>query len=531
MNENNFDRYIKENLADYKSEVPAGLWDKIEKGNTKKRVIPFIKTPRFLLGILILSAISIASFGIYYFNTISKNIDNAVLNKETIENNNLTKSKNPPTASLQNDLETTNKPSTKLTTISNEPIASKADSLSDNSYAKNNTIKEPTTITNPTITKDNIDIKETKVASVKHLDKSLKAANKPNIQISNNEKIALEKSINSNLFGNRVVLNKNKLSDTKGLNSISGNNILESNPQSSSVINHDNLSYHDGLGEIKSNNNRLVSNFKINKNLEASNKNITHIVSNKPSISNWYVEAYGSVDNNNRDLKKTGNLTTSFLNSIRNTQKIQTGVSVGLKVSKELNKHFLLKVGAQYKQVNERFRYIKQGDVKNVSVVNVRSYVDGNGITIYVNDTSNLQQIGYSIKTTFNTYKSIELPVGISYETSIGKKLKCAINSGFIFNLSTFYEGQTFDTTNNPIQLSAKKSDGNFKSSLGIDLYGGLSMYYPLTHNVQALIEPYYRQSLNYNNISSQGYAQKFNAFGVAFGIRYSISSSSNKHR
>ena len=100
-----------------------------------------------------------------------------------------------------------------------------------------------------------------------------------------------------------------------------------------------------------------------------------------------------------------------------------------------------------------------------------------------------------------------------------------AVSGGAIFNLATYYEGQTFDKAYNIVPLSSKQSNGFFNSSANVSLYGSLNLLYSIRKDMDAFAEPYYRCALGNNSTSALGYNQRFNAAGINFGIRYKIPS------
>ena len=60
MNENSFDRYIKQTLYNHESPVPEGLWDKIVADKDKKKPVPpFWKNGYFQSAILAVIAIGL----------------------------------------------------------------------------------------------------------------------------------------------------------------------------------------------------------------------------------------------------------------------------------------------------------------------------------------------------------------------------------------------------------------------------------------------------------------------------------------
>lgn len=245
--------------------------------------------------------------------------------------------------------------------------------------------------------------------------------------------------------------------------------------------------------------------------------------------TNWYLEVYGSPDYTMKYVY-ANDVSDAYLQRMDSTTKMNGGFTFGLRVSRSINQHFLLKSGLQYTQRNEQFISKYDSVITTTSVVTVRTIVRGSGLSdTIVRDTSSLQQIGYRKRITNNQYKSIEVPLLLGYERG-NDKWKVAINGGVIVNVSSWYSGETLDTSYQLVPLSAKNGNGFYKSNLNLSLYAGVSIIRRINKNLEAFAEPYFRYGLSNSNTSAIGYSQRFNAAGLSFGLRVKLNkSSSNK--
>ncbi len=242
----------------------------------------------------------------------------------------------------------------------------------------------------------------------------------------------------------------------------------------------------------------------------------------------WYLEAYGSPDYTIKNVYANG-VSDAYLQRIDSTTKMNGGFTFGLRVSRSINEHFLIKSGLQYTQRNEQFTSKSDSVITTTSVVTVRTIVRGGGLSdTMVRDTSSLQQIGYRKRITNNQYKSIEVPLLLSYERG-NDKWRVAINGGVIVNLSSWYSGETLDTSYQLVPLSAKNGNGFYKSNLNLSLYAGVSILRRINNNLEAFAEPYFRYGLSNSNTSAIGYSQRFNAAGLSLGVRFKLNKGSSK--
>ena len=198
--------------------------------------------------------------------------------------------------------------------------------------------------------------------------------------------------------------------------------------------------------------------------------------------TNWYLEAYGSPDYNMKNVYANG-VSNAYLQRIDSTTKMGMGYTFGLRVSRSINEHLLVKTGLQYTQRNEQFTSKSDSIITTTNVVTIRTIVRGGGLSdTTVRDTSSLQQIGYRKRVTNNHYKSLEVPLLASYERG-NDKWRIAANGGVIVNLTSWYSGQTLDTTYQSIPLSAKNNNGFYKSNLNLSLYASISVLRRINNN------------------------------------------------
>ena len=509
MSENLFDNFIKDKLHDHESHVPQGLWDKVLVDiDKKKKPLPFWKNGYFQSAIIGIVAVGLFSAGYItskHNNTVTGNI------KEYVTSPTLTKSLvntvNTAKHNEINDSRTNTLPSkTTLTTRAEKQLSKN----SDKAIVKVDKVNKTT----ESVTNTSVESKKVKAVRV-IVDKATKLIT----ETDNNSKINKE-----NIISNKksVASISDKVTSTPEIAETTTTAPVVAEATNEDVLNNGIANYFV-KGDLVSTELNVSSLGIIKRTLSANTNTITNIHLPNTNKKGWTVELYASPD---YDVKKvsTTNNDAYYLHVMDSSNKTSIGFTAGFRIGKSIGHNFSLKSGLQFKETTERFRYLKQTDIKDFAVLTTRSYTDNTGSTIYVTDTSVLQQKGYVIRTVYNTYKSIEIPVIVSWEKSMNK-FHVAVSGGAIFNLSTFYEGQTFDNTYNVVPLSAKQSNGIFKSKANVSIYGSLNFLYSLRKDMDAFAEPYYKVALGNNSTTANGISQGFNTAGINFGIRYNIPS------
>lgn len=460
-----FDNYVKQKLHNHKSLVSEGLWDKIMADKPTKKPLVFWWQNNKMY--LLAAACLLLVSGTYFI----------VQNKEQ------------DSFTFQNDKRT--------------PV---------NSETNNNHL--PTNKTENSIDK-NATLNNSNTPSANNNDELLNDHNLG--QFLGNDKANFSKTYN-----NKTITDSTLISNSNQVTT-----------QSSTTL----LSNDDAFSATHFTKENTVSLRNLSK-LEAKSQTALQLSNSKQIFgldcpnavpTNWYLEAYGSPDYNMKNVYANG-VSDAYLQRIDSTTKMNAGFTFGLRVSRSINEYFLIKSGLQYTQRNEQFTSKSDSVITTTSVVTIRTIVRGGGLSdTTVRDTSSLQQIGYRKRVTNNQYKSIEVPLLLSYERG-NDKWRVAVNGGVIVNLSSWYNGETLDTSYQLVPLSAKKGNGFYKSNLNLSLYAGVSILRRINKNLEAFAEPYFRYGLSNSNTSAIGYSQRFNAAGLSLGIRFKLNKgSSNK--
>jgi hypothetical protein len=233
----------------------------------------------------------------------------------------------------------------------------------------------------------------------------------------------------------------------------------------------------------------------------------------------WYADTYISPD---YSLQTVNNISASqqYLNQKDSAERMQVGFTAGVRLVKPLNNHLQLTTGLQYSQINQKYVYRSENEIKLTTVVTVRTIIRAPGDTVVVRDTSIVQNIGFKNKVEKNRFRSIDIPILLGYQFGRGS-VKVGINAGVILNVSSWYEGVILDSSLAVVPV--QKGSQVYKSKLGLGLYAGINVTKELSDDMQLFVEPYYKQSIDNITSGSMPYQQKFGTAGVLMGVRWSL--------
>ena len=233
----------------------------------------------------------------------------------------------------------------------------------------------------------------------------------------------------------------------------------------------------------------------------------------------WYADTYISPD---YSLQTVNNISASqqYLNQKDSTEHMQVGFTAGVRLVKPLNNHLQLTTGLQYSQINQKYIYRSENEIKLTQVITTRIIIRAPGDTAFIRDTSLVQSIGFKNKVEKNRHRSIDIPILLGYQFGRGS-VKVGINAGVILNVSSWYEGVILDSSLAVVPV--QKGSQVYKSKLGLGLYAGINITKELSNDMQLFVEPYYKHSIDNITSGSMPYQQKFGTAGVLMGVRWSL--------
>ncbi|GAC1395036.1 MAG: hypothetical protein NVSMB63_14610 [Sediminibacterium sp.] len=486
MTDNQLDNFIRAKLKDHSAPVPPGLWEKIRPDGKDDRK-GFYLLKRNLLGLLVIVGflLVLPVGGYLYFNTqVKKSQAGGTINNSISSNSN-----NHHTPINENNPNPANK---------NEAgnAANAVTATDENSRELKTTIASSSTTS---VTKNN--------GASRH-------SNDP----ANNTFLAdLGNMVNTNTQNNSPFVNKNAAA--------TGQTTAEAGRESEmdEIVNY--------TGSHLSEGNTIPYNYAVRDGFfDLKNIQDKHI-SNRPIITcpsikdgggnqEWNIEIYASPDLAFKSIQnKTA--TQQYLQKKDSSERMQIGYTAGFRLVKPITDNFLIKAGLQFSQINEKFTYRTENEVKTTTVVTQRTIIRGPGDTVVVSDTSVLRQIGYRTNTVNNHFRSIDIPVTLGYQFG-DDDLHFGINAGVILNLSSWYRGVVLDSSLATVPIS-KGTNPVYKNNIGMGLYAGFSILKRINDDTHLFFEPYFRYNLSGITTDQSSYNQKFNVGGLSIGLRYNL--------
>lgn len=250
-------------------------------------------------------------------------------------------------------------------------------------------------------------------------------------------------------------------------------------------------------------------------------KSVIICPADKNRNTDWFLEAYASPDIAFRSLTNNTASQTYLLRK-DSSESMRVGYTAGIRLVKPLNDNILVKAGIQYTQMNQKYVYRTENEVKTITVVSTRTIIRAPGDTVIVRDTSVLQQIGFKNNTVINRFRTLDVPVMVGYQFG-NDDLKVGINAGVVFNLSSWYQGVQLDSSLATVPITKGSSNMIYKSNIGMGLVGSVSLVKKLGEDLHIFAEPYFRYNFSNMTTPNAPYNQKFSLGGIAVGVRLNL--------
>lgn len=247
-----------------------------------------------------------------------------------------------------------------------------------------------------------------------------------------------------------------------------------------------------------------------------------------PVKNDLHLEIYASPDYARKTIDNSGGVDEAFLKRKDSTESTRLSFSAGFRLSKSFGNNLLLKAGMQYSQINEKFSYRSENERKQTTLITIRKETLATGDTIMIRDTSIIEQIGYRVKTTYNRYRSIDIPLIASYELG-NDNLKAGVSAGVILNLYSWQKGESLDTSYVPVAFN-KDGGRTFKRTMGFGIFTGFSVLKKAGESTYFFAEPYFRYNVSNITNNRSLYNQKFDVAGLNIGIRYKLNTTGQRY-
>ena len=238
-----------------------------------------------------------------------------------------------------------------------------------------------------------------------------------------------------------------------------------------------------------------------------------------------YWEIYAGPDYVFNNYKTFGDTASyNYLQKRKSSTQFTSAFSAGARYTRVFENGMSLRAGVNYSQVNEKFSYVNPNELKYITVITRRVVVRSPGDTLYFSDTLQYQQSGTHVKTTYNHYRSVDIPLVMGYELGNGK-IHANINAGVIINVYSWYKGDVLDTSYQPVSITTGKGSSTyqFRTNIGVGFLGSASVYYKLTDKMHLVVEPYFRYNLSPMSKDNLNLQQKNHTVGMRMGLRFDL--------
>lgn len=516
MTDNQFDNFIRAKLHDHSAPVPAGLWDKVNpaKDDDRKGGILLPKKYRWGLALLLLIG-SVTGYLIFSnpFDSQESSISSAQRNSapttsttpiekssgKNEQNNNGTESTIvlEEAKSKQENQTTEAVTETNIKTASINPSKTKNDPVAEKNnnrqeLAKTNSSETSNTMANQVMVNNNQ--RKFSPAYVETMPAFTKSNGQPTLK-------SVEMSQQAITQENEITVNEFSFAYPLTFTSkLEGGNIVSLNR----------LQY--GLNGWQGD--------QINSAYAKKFKNVIVCPPFKGGNTDWFVEVYATPELAFKSIENIS-ATPQYLQKKDSSESMRLGYSAGVRLVKPITDNFLVKAGLQYTQINEKFTYRTENEVRTTTVISVRTIIRGPGDTLRIADTSTVQQTGFKNNTIRNRYRSFDIPVTLGYQFG-NDDLQFGVNAGVVFNISSWYQGVILDSSMAAVPI-VKGSNSIYKNNIGLGLYGGFSILKRVGEDTQLFFEPYFRYNLSGITNEQASFKQRFSLGGLSIGLRYNL--------
>jgi hypothetical protein len=225
-----------------------------------------------------------------------------------------------------------------------------------------------------------------------------------------------------------------------------------------------------------------------------------------------YWEVYTGADYASKKYTDTGN--SVFVEKRKATTSFQSAYSAGIRFTRVFNNGVSFRTGLNYSQINEKFSFIQSNIVQTTYIIDAISGDTTGSFTVR----------GTRYKTTYNKYRSLDIPLLLGYEVGNGR-FHANFNAGAIVNVYSWQQGELLDTNYQPISITTGNGNDayHYKTNAGIGFTAAASMYYKVNERLHLLAEPYFRYNISPISKDILSLQERFTTIGLRLGIRIDL--------
>lgn len=230
---------------------------------------------------------------------------------------------------------------------------------------------------------------------------------------------------------------------------------------------------------------------------------------------------FSHLTNNNLDVE-----VNSYLNKRRSAETPMWHVGFGVRLSTQWTSGISLRGGLQIAQSQIRVDYRDETERQTTVNVSIDTLVDDNGNTTVVWDTISIIETGVEDRQFHNTFTQIDIPLTVGY-TFFGPRYDVEVNAGVMFNVLFQRSGRVFGPEEDQFyelgRTGAPPGTQPYSSDLGVSVITSVALNYRLSPQFSVFVEPQLRYFLD--PVSPGGYALQENWFmgSLMLGGRYAF--------
>ena len=231
----------------------------------------------------------------------------------------------------------------------------------------------------------------------------------------------------------------------------------------------------------------------------------------------WSVDAYTGFHYAGKSLSdNNGGEVNDYIQARENTESYLEAFDAGLTVNVMHRKGYLASVGVNYSQINEKFNFFTVTSTTRFDSVPIRINIDSAGMADTIKAWRPITVQSTEERLTYNSYRMVDIPIALGYHFFNGK-WSYEVRAGVMFNLLFQQKGEIL---NDQLIATNIESGDIFRSQVGLSVFGGVKILYPVNKRFSAFVEPVGRFNLKPVTVDSYALSQRYNQFGVRLGAR-----------
>lgn len=206
----------------------------------------------------------------------------------------------------------------------------------------------------------------------------------------------------------------------------------------------------------------------------------------------------------------------------RATESYAFSYGLSLRLSAVFESGLALRTGLFINQINEKFQFVDP-DEQRSRVINVLidTLITGPMDTTFVFDTLSVIESGTRVRTVYNRYQMIDLPLMIGTEFQSGK-WTITSSAGVLINLAFSKRGEVLSASGKPRSFPDGESENDiFRAKLGLSLVGGFGVGYQIDSRYSLMLESRIKYNLKPLTIDDYPIEQNYFVIGFQGGLRY----------